>query len=90
LASGAARADPVRDVSVTRQWVTSVARYQTLRRQRHVYAMAQLGQHVARMDWPAERTAAERNLRLRRLLEFARERSPWHRDRLTDVDVGTF
>ena len=70
--------------------VTSVADYQTLRRQHFTYAMAQLGAHVARMDWSSERIAAERNIRLRRLLELARERSPWYRNRLADIDVDTF
>ena len=67
-----------------------MADYESLRRRHASYAMAQLDEHVARLEWPRERIAAERDLRLRRLIGIARERSPWHRDRLADIDVGTF
>ena len=67
-----------------------MADYESLRRRHASYAMAQLDEHVARLEWPRERIAAERDLRLRHLIGIARERSPWHRDRLADVDVGTF
>ena len=67
-----------------------MADYESLRRRHASYAMAQLDEHVARLEWPRERIAAERDLRLRHLIGIARERSPWHHDRLADVDVGTF
>jgi phenylacetate-CoA ligase len=70
--------------------VASMADYQSLRRRHFTNAMAQLDEHVARLTWARERIAAERQVRLRRLLEIARERSPWHRDRLADIDEKTF
>jgi phenylacetate-CoA ligase len=52
--------------------------------------MAQLPSHVARLDWPRERIDHERDTALRRLLAVAKQRSPWHRDRLANLDVSTF
>jgi phenylacetate-coenzyme A ligase PaaK-like adenylate-forming protein len=58
-------------------------------RQRHVAHMsAHLPEHLDRLAWSADRLRAERNLRLRKLLEIARATSPWHRARLSTVDVG--
>lgn len=45
---------------------------------------------VGRLDWSAERLAAHRRRALRRLLHIARDRSPWHRRRLTGIDPDTF
>ena len=56
-------------------------------RLRHVQdKRAAVGEHLARIGWSAERLAAERRERLRDLLTLAKERSPWHRERLTDID----
>ncbi len=63
--------------------------YETLRQRHRAHAMAQLPAQVARLDWSAEQIGAERDSRLRRLLASARQRSPWHRDRLAGIDVGT-
>ena len=44
------------------------------------------GMHIARIDWSADRLAAERLRRLRMMIRVATERSPWHRARLAGVD----
>lgn len=43
-----------------------------------------------RLRWPAERLAQERERRLRELLTWSVQRSPFHRSRLRDVDVASF
>jgi phenylacetate-CoA ligase len=43
-----------------------------------------------RLRWPAERLAQERERRLRELLAWSVERSPFHRERLRGVDVANF
>ena len=56
-------------------------------RQRHLgEAMARLPEHVERLTWPAERLFEERTRLLRDLLRVAKEKSPWHRARLAEVD----
>jgi phenylacetate-coenzyme A ligase PaaK-like adenylate-forming protein len=60
-------------------------------RQRHVeHAMGRLPQHLERVKWSAERLRTERTARLRTLLTIASTRSPWHRARLSGVDVDRF
>ena len=60
-------------------------------RQRHVeHAMGRLPQHLERVNWSAERLRTERTARLRNLLTIASSRSPWHRARLSGVDVDMF
>jgi phenylacetate-CoA ligase len=43
-----------------------------------------------RLRWPAERLAAERERRLRELLAWSVENSPFHAERLAGIDVDTF
>jgi phenylacetate-CoA ligase len=50
---------------------------------------AALEDHVARLEWPRERIERYRTARLRALLGFARERSPFHAARMTDIDPVT-
>jgi phenylacetate-CoA ligase len=50
---------------------------------------AALEDHVSRVDWPRERIERYRTERLRALLTWARERSPFHAARLRDLDPGT-
>src|SRR5262249_24619388 len=60
--------------------------YQDLR-QRHVAGlMAMMPDMVRRLGWTAARIRREREDRLRALLRVAKERSPWHRARLRDID----
>jgi phenylacetate-coenzyme A ligase PaaK-like adenylate-forming protein len=47
---------------------------------------AALEDHTTRLDWPRERIDRYRDHRLRMLLGFARERSPFHARRLRDLD----
>ncbi|MGD9987526.1 phenylacetate--CoA ligase family protein [Pseudonocardia sp.] len=62
------------------------AAYERLR-DGHVAAVrAALEDHVARLDWSPERIDAYRTQRLRALLSYAKERSPFHAARLSGVD----
>ena len=59
-------------------------------RQRHVARlMAIMPGMVERLQWPAERIRREREDRLRDLLRIAKERSPWHRERLGTLGTAT-
>jgi phenylacetate-CoA ligase len=56
----------------------------------HLHAIrASLEDHVARLEWPRERIERYRTQRLRGLLSFARERSPFHAARMSDIDPTT-
>ncbi len=58
-------------------------------RQRHfAHLMGRLPEHLARLGWSTDQLRAERTARLRQLLAVARASSPWHRARLSGVDVG--
>jgi len=50
---------------------------------------AALEDHVGRLDWSVEQIRAHRDQRLRSLLAYARERSPFYRERLRSLDVDT-
>jgi phenylacetate-CoA ligase len=57
-------------------------------RQRHVTcALALAPRLVEQLNWPADRLAEHRTLRLRELVRIATERSPWYRKRLSGVDI---
>jgi len=59
-------------------------------RQRHIeHLLPQIGEHLERVTWTAERLHAERTAQLRELIGMAVRRSPWHRDRLGEVDLTT-
>ena len=65
------------------------AAYERLRAA-HVNAVrASLEDHVARLEWPRERIEHYQTERLRSLLAFARERSPFHAARMADIDPAT-
>lgn len=56
-------------------------------RQRHVLARdAQVDAEVEKLEWPLERLHALRDQRLRALVRYAKQHSPWHARRLCDVD----
>ncbi|HUC25357.1 MAG TPA: hypothetical protein VMA73_21845 [Streptosporangiaceae bacterium] len=50
---------------------------------------AALEDHIARLDWPRERIERYRDHRLRALLAYARERSPFYAARLRNLDPAT-
>jgi phenylacetate-CoA ligase len=53
----------------------------------HLHAVqATMDDHVARLDWSREQIEHHRDQRLRMLLSYARERSPFHSERLRDID----
>src|SRR5438552_4499013 len=60
--------------------------FDTLRERHAMQYREQLPDHLARLDWPPDKVRAERQQRLRSLIAVAKERSPWHRDRLTHLD----
>ncbi len=60
--------------------------YEELRQRHLVDAAAQLPTMLERIGWPAERLAAHRRTELQRLVRVARELSPWHRKRLSDIN----
>jgi phenylacetate-coenzyme A ligase PaaK-like adenylate-forming protein len=45
---------------------------------------------VSQLTWSADQLHAERERRMRVLLATAKARSPWHRERLRNVDAATF
>ena len=60
------------------------------RRREHLQEMRQhIPTHLERMAWPVERLRAEREARLRELVRIARDRSPWHYERLKHLDLDT-
>jgi len=48
--------------------------------------LERLPEAVERLTWPIERLRALRDERLREIVRYAKERSPWHAERLRDVD----
>jgi phenylacetate-coenzyme A ligase PaaK-like adenylate-forming protein len=64
--------------------------FETLRRRHLAHALTIAPGLIERLDWSADRVAAERTEKLRRLLTVAVERSPWHRKRLSSLDVAAF
>ena len=63
-----------------------MADYEVLR-QKHVAELIQaMPQQLERIAWSDERLRAERQERLRALIRVAKERSPWHRERLAQLD----
>jgi phenylacetate-CoA ligase len=67
-----------------------MSRYEDLRQQHLRDAERLTNQLVERMAWSRERLATHRRDQLRRLLSTARDRSPWHRRRLAQIDPAGF
>jgi phenylacetate-coenzyme A ligase PaaK-like adenylate-forming protein len=60
-------------------------------RSRHAAAIyASFPRYAGQLGWSAAQLRAERERRMRTLLATAKERSPWHRERLRDIDAATF
>jgi phenylacetate-coenzyme A ligase PaaK-like adenylate-forming protein len=68
---------------------TERAAYERLRAAQLHAVRAALEDHVARMQWPRERIERHRTERLRALLTYARERSPFHAKRMGGLDPAT-
>lgn len=63
----------------------------SLRRRQQLAAVAErLPSHVARLSWSAEQIKAERQSALRETLAFAKKNSPWHAERLSQIDAASF
>jgi phenylacetate-CoA ligase len=65
------------------------AAYEHLRAAHLNAVRASLEDHVARLEWPRKRIEHYRTERLRSLLAFARERSPFHAARMAEIDPTT-
>lgn len=65
------------------------AAYERLRAGHLQAVRAGLEDHVARVDWRREQIDRYRTTRLRSLLAYARERSPFHATRMRGLDPGT-
>jgi phenylacetate-coenzyme A ligase PaaK-like adenylate-forming protein len=65
------------------------AEYERLRSSHLSAVQAALQDHVARLNWERERLERYRDERLRALLGYARERSPFHAARMGDLDPST-
>jgi phenylacetate-coenzyme A ligase PaaK-like adenylate-forming protein len=65
------------------------AAYEHLRAAHLSAVRAGLEDHVARLDWPRRTIERYRTERLRSLLAFARERSPFHAARMAGLDPAT-
>jgi phenylacetate-coenzyme A ligase PaaK-like adenylate-forming protein len=66
--------------------VMSRTSYERMRAAHLSAVQAGLEDHVVRLDWSREQIARYRDQRLRSLLTYARERSPFHARRLRGVD----
>jgi phenylacetate-coenzyme A ligase PaaK-like adenylate-forming protein len=64
----------------------NVERTEALRQRHLADAHRALPQHLACLDWSPERIRAEREKRLRALVQVTIQRSPWHRRRLAHLD----
>lgn len=65
------------------------AAYERIRAAHLGAVQAALDDHVGRLDWSAEQIRRHRDYRLRSLLAYARERSPFYSARLRGIDVDT-
>ena len=63
--------------------------YERMRAAHLCAVQASLEDHVARLDWPTEQIARYRDQRLRTILTYARERSPFHARRLRGLDPSS-
>ena len=69
--------------------VMSRSDYERMRAAHLSAVQASLEDQVARLDWPTEQIARYRDHRLRTILAYARERSPFHARRLRGLDPSS-
>jgi phenylacetate-coenzyme A ligase PaaK-like adenylate-forming protein len=67
----------------------SRSEYQRIRGAHLAGVQAALDDHVGRLDWSAEQIRRHRDQRLRSLLAYAHERSPFYAERLDGLDFAT-
>ncbi|QIZ35973.1 phenylacetate--CoA ligase family protein [Saccharopolyspora sp. ASAGF58] len=77
------------DSAGTDRMSVAKATYGRLRAGHLSAVQAALEDHVARLDWPRERIDRYRDQRLRALLAYARERSPFHAARMRGLDLSS-
>ncbi len=63
--------------------------YEALRRQHISDFLTRIPGSVKHVKWPVERIREERQQRLRSLINVAKEKSPWHGERLRNVDADS-
>jgi phenylacetate-coenzyme A ligase PaaK-like adenylate-forming protein len=68
----------------------SDATFEELRSRHAADIYAAFPRYANQLRWSADQLRAERERRMRLLLAIAIERSPWHRERLRDVDAAAF
>jgi hypothetical protein len=79
---------PLKAVRCVLSMTTTAESYEVLR-QRHVEAFAaRLAGEADKLTWPLEQLHALRDMRLRALLRVAKQRSPWHAERLGRSGCG--
>src|SRR5262249_28422539 len=66
------------------------ATFEELRRRHTADRDAAMPGYSSQLRWSAAQLRTERERRMRVLLATAKARSPWHRERLRDVDAATF
>lgn len=68
--------------------MTSQPAYEQLRRAHLDAVQASLEDHITRLDWSRQQIESYQNYRLRSLLGYAKERSPFHARRLRALDAS--
>ncbi len=63
--------------------------YEALRRRHILDLLSAIPESIQHLKWPVERIREERQQRLRSLIHVAKEKSPWHNERLKGVDADS-
>lgn len=66
-----------------------MAGHEEIRKQHIALLSGMIPEHLERLNWSRQRIDAERQVCLRQLVWVAKDRSPWHARRLTQVNVDT-
>lgn len=67
-----------------------LADYEGTRARHFAYMSELMPQYIARLAWSREQIGAEQTRALRGLIAHAKDRSPWHRERLAHIDPSRF